>query len=369
MNPRERTLLLIVGGLLAVGAVYGAQSLYRSKSAALAEKMRYEQAELKKAQKALVDAKVREQEWRSIGRQTLSMDMTAAKGLFRNELVRVVTEAGMPVPPTDVVLSSSYRLGKNEVSVLVYNVKAEGTVEQIVRLLFELYRQPYLVRCKNVSIKPVLNKAPNPGAPAVPSGRLSLSMYVETPILPPDKKVPKVEVAELAPDKRKPEGRTFLATAEDYTSVIKRSLFEPYTPPTPVVRAPDPPKPHVPTTQPPKVDVPPPPPPDSRLVLNRILISPLVQQIVLTDPANATAEDKRVEVGDSLYGGVLIYIHATGAVSEREDKNGKTRTLHMISQPLQQGQVLSMTEHPAVWDALAKLEERLAGINRLEKSQ
>ncbi len=88
----------------------------------------------------------------------------------------------------------------------------------------------------------------------------------------------------------------------------------------------------------------------------------------MQDRTNPNAEDKRVEIGDALYGGVLIFIHRDGAVSEREDKDGKKRTFHLIGQPLKEGQVLSQTEHPAVYDALAKLEARLAGINRPEKA-
>jgi len=90
--------------------------------------------------------------------------------------------------------------------------------------------------------------------------------------------------------------------------------------------------------------------------------------VVLQDPRNPNAEDKRVEVGDTLYGGVLIFIHRDGAVSEKQEKDGMKRTFNLIGQPLKQGQVLSQTEHPAVYDALAKLEERLAGINRPEKT-
>jgi hypothetical protein len=88
--------------------------------------------------------------------------------------------------------------------------------------------------------------------------------------------------------------------------------------------------------------------------------------VVLEHPTDKGTPDKRVEVGDSLYGGVLIFIYKTGAVSEREDKDGKKRLFHPRGLPLNQGQVLSMTEHPDVYDALTKLEERLAGINKPE---
>ena len=86
---------------------------------------------------------------------------------------------------------------------------------------------------------------------------------------------------------------------------------------------------------------------------------------MLEDPRNKNAPDKRVEVGDSLYGGLLIFVHSTGAVSEKEGN----RLFHPIGQPLKQGQALTATEQPVVYYALAKLQERLAGISTPEQRQ
>lgn len=364
MNPREKLLLAIVGGLLVVAAGYGSYRLYARKSAELTRQYRYEQDKLAAAQRARENAWKAERQWRETGRQTLSMDVMAAKGLFREELVKLANQSGMPVPQqTEVILGTPRVLRKDSVTVLPYTVKAEGTLQQIVRFLFELYRQPYLVRCKTVGIEPVMDKAASPNAPPTPSGRLKLNLVVETPILPPDKKVPKVETAPLAPDKRVPVPRTLMATAEDYNNAIKKALFERYTaPPPPPPQRVEPPRVVTtgPGSPPPSL---PPPPPDANLVLARVLSSPRSQQVVLEDPNNKSAPDKRVEVGDTLYGGTLIFIHPIGAVSEKDGK----RTFHPIGQPLNRGQALSETEHPAVFDALAKLEERLTGIRSPER--
>jgi hypothetical protein len=108
---------------------------------------------------------------------------------------------------------------------------------------------------------------------------------------------------------------------------------------------------------------PPPPPADSALILARILSSPRGQQVVLADPAqqqNPAAADKRVFVGESLYGGTLVYIHQKGAVSEL---NGALR-FHALGEALQQAQPLTQEVQPEVFHEVKKLEAHAAGISQ-----
>ncbi|MDM8008268.1 MAG: hypothetical protein QUV05_19180, partial [Phycisphaerae bacterium] len=232
MNSREKLLVGIVVAIAVVGAAFGARRLYVDRADKLADTLKYEQRKLKEAKKKLADARAKELEWIAIGRQTLSTDVMRAKERFRGELERLTTESGFPVPPAQVDLVSAVPQGRNGLLMLVHQVKAEGTIDQIVGLLHRLYRQPYVVRCKNISLKPVMNKPPSTNAAPTPTGRLTLSMSVETPILPSDKRVPKVETAELDADKRVPVGRTLLASVDDYRG-IKKELFEPYVPKPP----------------------------------------------------------------------------------------------------------------------------------------
>src|SRR5690606_14909549 len=94
-------------------------------------------------------------------------------------------------------------------------------------------------------------------------------------------------------------------------------------------------------TPPPRVET---PPPDAAKVLARVLSSPLRQQAVLVDPgqqANPAATDTRVNLGEPLFGGTLVYVHPRGVVSERD---GVLR-FHAIGVPLQQAQQLNEIEH------------------------
>jgi hypothetical protein len=110
----------------------------------------------------------------------------------------------------------------------------------------------------------------------------------------------------------------------------------------------------------PQIETPPPPPPDGHLVVARILSSPRGQQVVLEDPRNRNAEDKRVEIGGEVFGGTLIMVHPKGVVSQADGQ----RRFHPIGQPLQQNVPLTQQQYPEVFHELAKLEERLNGIRK-----
>jgi len=120
-----------------------------------------------------------------------------------------------------------------------------------------------------------------------------------------------------------------------------------------------------PTVPPPKVeDRPPPPPPDANLTLARIVSSPRGAHVVLEDPdpRNKGAEDKRVEVGDTLYDGILVFVHPKGAVSQKDDK----LRYHPLTRPLRECEPLTIEAQPELFDAVMqlKLEERATGISR-----
>ncbi len=105
--------------------------------------------------------------------------------------------------------------------------------------------------------------------------------------------------------------------------------------------------------------MPEPPPPDADLQLVSVLSSPRGQQVVLRNPTNPNAPDVRVEVGDVLYGGTLVFVHPRGAVSEKRG----TRRFHPVGETLKTGRVLTANDDPVIYDALMKLQARLAGIS------
>ncbi len=107
------------------------------------------------------------------------------------------------------------------------------------------------------------------------------------------------------------------------------------------------------------------------MVLNRVVGSPAGGQIAIlvqpgVQPAQLTAAtEQRVEVGGTMYGGTLVLIDPSGAVTE---KDGQLR-FHAFGVPLQQCEPLSdegaQARHWAVYDELMKLERQATGISRV----
>ncbi|GMV97499.1 MAG: hypothetical protein AMXMBFR83_18570 [Phycisphaerae bacterium] len=117
---------------------------------------------------------------------------------------------------------------------------------------------------------------------------------------------------------------------------------------------------------PPPPPPPPAPPADAEFYVGRVLSSPLAQQVVLEDrrtsaPPNLPV-DKRVELGEPLYDGTLVYVHPKGPVSE---KDGALR-LHPIGEQVRNLVVLSADDkrYPDVYHEVMKLRAGLEGITQ-----
>jgi hypothetical protein len=81
------------------------------------------------------------------------------------------------------------------------------------------------------------------------------------------------------------------------------------------------------------------------------------------DPKKKT-DDVRVEVGERLNLGTLVYVHPSGAVTEEPD--GKRR-FHPIGSVVKAGTVISEESNPLMYHELAKLEHRHQGISDEKK--
>jgi hypothetical protein len=368
MTPREKRLPVMVGIGLAVLAGLGLDRAYTAASRALDLQYTREQKKARDLEGELAIADAQEGEWKRLGSQTLSMDEKEANGLFRTELLAVTRESGLS--DAAIVLGSVRPVGRNGLRVLTYTVSAEATAEPIVSFLFLIQRQPYLVRCKDLTLTGPADRPSHSGsgsgsAPSRVTGRLAMSVVLETPILPSDRRVPRIPTAVLAQGLRRTVPRTGFGAIEDYQRSIKGSLFAPYADPMVVVPARGdggivtPQK----EDRDPIVETKPPEPADAALVLARVLSSPRSQQVVLEDAVDKKGADRRVAVGDAMYEGTLIFICSTGAVTER---SGGRRLFHPVGLPLRNGQPLTESDYPQEFNALAKLERRLAGISAPE---
>ena len=350
MNKREKTLLLVIGVAAGLMLTIKGFQKYKNVLAEQQTEIRRQEGRLASVQLDQKEALLGREKWTKLGAQTLAMDENKARGPFRDEVFELIKAVGLNHP--DVAMGSSVGWLKNGLRVLPCTVQAEGSLDNMVNFLYELYRAPFVARCKTLSIQQVGDKK-KPGV-------LKLTATVETLILPPNKKVPSITPVELEKGKRQSVERSKFAKLADYGVITSHKLMEPFTAP-PTASRPAQQAVASNTPPPPAQPVPPPPPADANKVLARVISSPRGQQAVLQDPGagtNANAQDTRVEVGEKLYGGTLVFVHPRGVVSERD---GALR-FHPIGSALQANQPLTEKDQPDVYYELKKLQARSEGI-------
>jgi hypothetical protein len=360
MNARERMLVILLSvaaGLALVRLVVGR---YTKSLKDYDGRITRLKGDLDKIQFERVRAQIGMGQWLEIGAETLSMDPNEAMTRLREEMTKLTEKTGLR--EAEVTQESTpKRWLKNGVRVLNFTVTGQGRFEDITRFVFEVHRQPYAVRCKSLTLDLVHKQTRRGEIKKGEQGLLKMTALLDTLILPSNAMVRQIEPAMLDPAKRKAVPRPALASLADYKPLLDKKLFQPYEPPPPpvVVRQPQTSRPATVTQAPPAPPPPPPPPADAQMVLGRLLSSPRGQMAVLEKPGRA-GDDEYKEVGDAMYGGVLVYVHPSGAVTEHE---GQWR-FHMLGEPLQNCKPLSEKEQPLVYHELLKLREQATGISR-----
>ncbi len=126
-----------------------------------------------------------------------------------------------------------------------------------------------------------------------------------------------------------------------------------------------PPKPITPVVGPP----PPVRPVDAEFTVARILSSPVSQYVVLEDRRNPNAPnppERKVEIGQNLFDGKLIYLHPRGVVSEKAEPGKEPEwRFHPIGEQVERGMKRPdefKKQHGDVYYELVKLKDQLTGI-------
>jgi len=241
MNPREKVLLGLVGAALLLFMGKAVRDGYLGKLKRLDNQIKSSKKDLSAIEREKEEVKVGLSIWGEAGRQTLSMDLKEARTLLRNELYQLTDRVGMP--KADVRLQEPRFFGKkNGLRVLPCSVQGEAELETIIRFLFELSRQPYLVRCKRLKLE-----RPRPKQRSQQSKkedrivvevdtRLLMKAELDTLILPKARlwgqPIP-LNTADLESEEREPTAQAQLAKLDDYASILAKKLFQPYVPPAP----------------------------------------------------------------------------------------------------------------------------------------
>lgn len=361
MNKRERMMMILMGVGLALAAGRGGVKLYRDALNDYRTQITGLERDINKVKLDQAEAEFIKQRWLTeIGPQTLSMDENEAMTRLRNELYRLTDQAKLRDVRVDLGRPAPW--GRNKIRVLNCTVSAQGNLDDLVAFMFELHRQPFAVRIKNLSVGQVRKGGDLARVSAADKGLLKMTARLETLLLSGNQMIePRwIQVAKLEPEKRQPVGRTMLASLGEYKPMLDKKMFQPYEPPPP----PRPTTPRQPTAprqaERPAQVAPTPPPRDAQMIVGRLLSSPRGQFVVLEDPRQRGQAEEHREIGEEMYGGTLIFVHPQGAVTEK----GGERRFHAIGEPLQNCQPLTESDQPVVYHDLLKLEARMAGINR-----
>ncbi len=206
MNKHRKKLLMGVIGLIAVlylgdwlikNLLEGPLETRRRTQARLEKNIEKQQETLARARKAGKQLSVWEE-------QSLPSNTEVASSTYQVWLLQVIQRSGLSAQGVN---SSEPVTRKGIYSLLSFSARANGTLEQLTKFLFEFYRAGHLHQIRSLSI------TPNPK-----TGELDLNISVEAMVLPSsgrDKEFTTQTSDRLASE-----------TFEDYMSIAQRNLFD-----------------------------------------------------------------------------------------------------------------------------------------------
>ncbi len=326
------------------------------------------QSKLKKRLKGLSDI---EERWQGMTQRTLSRDPQEAQRRFREDMHELLERHGLDEPK---VTPGNFVARKNDFVDVPLNIRAAGTLREIVGFLTDFYRRDYLARIDKVTIaadQGVINSVNNPrhggggrrgrgsrerGTSIGPEGpTLRFSVSAVTVVLPDVKDVEHLILDEITEQDR---GRLVRAP-EEYTEIFDTNIFKPYEPPRRVVQQPQPQPeeeeeepvaaaPPDPTPPPP----PPPPPPPDWLVLVGVTADDAGRKAYVLDEREAMRPPAEYCENAEVEGGVLLLIHRRGMVI-RTNEGGTVRDyFYPLGASFAEREELDPEWHPEVWRAL-----------------
>jgi hypothetical protein len=230
MNPREKTLAIVVGSVIGLGIVYQGLNFLFLKPA---EQARKDIADLE-SQNQYLDGVIRSRRnladrWNAALSRTLAFDRPEASNRIAQALKEGAKRHGFDNPGF-VPNSVGSKIGtKTGITTVSYRITAEGPFKNAVAFLTDIYRSPYLVDISRLSITPLLQRNRS-------RGDVKIEFYVESPLMPviDPKKIPElVNTASLpgeGADKMGPS-RDDIPPDEELALLGRRNIFRPFVPP------------------------------------------------------------------------------------------------------------------------------------------
>jgi hypothetical protein len=228
MNPRERTLAIVIGAALAVLVIYHGINYLFIRPVREAD---VQVAALTQEQKDL-DGKIASREmlarrWLKYVGQTFSFDPTDALDRLGVELKEIAKRHGFEGAVFQIGTGTSIG-SKSGIKTVAHRIIVDGTYAEVISFLRDIYDTPYMCQITKLSISPMESK--------VGRNMVKLECTVETPVLP---QVDKKKIGEAAsarpmpnePEKALPPFREHLRGDEAYQVFNERNIFRAYEPP------------------------------------------------------------------------------------------------------------------------------------------
>jgi len=228
MNPREKVLLSLIGGVVGLFAIYkGVDFLFVAPLKRATEEVARLEAEnnvLSGVIRSRVDLARR---WRDLAGRTLSFDKPEVINIFGRDLKEIAKRHGFGASYSPT--AGGKIGGRTNIGAVAYRVVEEGKFTDMLGFIKDLYRTPYLCQITRLSISPIMDRSR-------PRGEVKFDMIVETPILPrvDSKKIPEAAAATTMPAdaaERMGPARGKAHFAEEFALLAERNIFRAYVPP------------------------------------------------------------------------------------------------------------------------------------------
>lgn len=280
MNKREKTLALLVGGLVAVFVVgFGIRSVLIQPLRAIDRTIKASQEKIDKISKERTQSIAADDRLRKTALKTFGETIDQASAASGEILTKRILESGLEESEFTRTPASPRKLkGAQEIG---WIVQGEGPLTNIVNLLFLLENSPYLHRVENVAV-----------TTGETVGRVKARFRYLTLVLDPSPDVQR---------KALPDKFTLDSTERHaYDDLIARDILRPY-----IKRPAPPPKPPTPPGNPGGTPAPTAPGPESFKVVSLSEWEGQPEVHVLDTAAQKT---KRFKPGDQLAGGTIVCV-------------------------------------------------------------
>ncbi|QDU26153.1 hypothetical protein ETAA8_12270 [Anatilimnocola aggregata] len=206
MTDRERTLAIVVGVCVAIVTLWFISGYYTSAVSYRTGQISSLDSQLKKQRLAVTETMKAAKKLSEYEARSLPPDTALARSAYQHWLLTKLEDAGL----RDQVVSPSGQRPTGDIFVQqTFTVNGKGRYEQIVKLLYDIYRVDLLHRVSRVSIKPIKD-----------SKELDLQLTLDALSL--RSAAPANDLTE------RPSQRLKLAKLEDYqNSIVGRNIFAP----------------------------------------------------------------------------------------------------------------------------------------------